>query len=275
MEKSNRFNNSSKLFEVSDNNILTFQGTSKGNQAKWSIGDYWIKRDYLGYESLSEVITSKFLECVDGIDFVKYDFCSIKYNNVIYKDACCSRDFLEHGESLITFGRLLNVDNSFMKSLLKVDGKSRVRFIIDSIESKTGLNTTNYVGRQIYLDSIIKNEDRHLFNLALLEDCNGKFRECPVFDNGGSLLSDTRQYNLDTPLFINLRTVKSKPFNTDFKKQAQLFKGLNVPPLKIDLDKLNSKLSEITYVDDRVLFRALNTLKLGLKEMEGLSWEKV
>lgn len=57
------------MFEVNEDSILTFQGTSKGNQAKWNIDDCWVKRDYLGYESLAEVVTSKFFECVEDLDF--------------------------------------------------------------------------------------------------------------------------------------------------------------------------------------------------------------
>ena len=30
--------------------------TSKGDQRKWKIGDNWYKADYMGYESLSEIL---------------------------------------------------------------------------------------------------------------------------------------------------------------------------------------------------------------------------
>lgn len=36
--------------------------TSKGDQRKWKVGDRWYKADYMGYESLAEVLVSHFLE---------------------------------------------------------------------------------------------------------------------------------------------------------------------------------------------------------------------
>ena len=30
--------------------------TSKGDQRKWKVGDRWYKADYMGYESLAEVL---------------------------------------------------------------------------------------------------------------------------------------------------------------------------------------------------------------------------
>ena len=35
--------------------------TSKGDQRKWKVGDRWYKADYMGYESLAEVLVSHFL----------------------------------------------------------------------------------------------------------------------------------------------------------------------------------------------------------------------
>ena len=36
--------------------------TLKGDQRKWKVGDRWYKADYMGYESLAEVLVSHFLE---------------------------------------------------------------------------------------------------------------------------------------------------------------------------------------------------------------------
>lgn len=36
--------------------------TSKGDQRKWKVEDRWYKVDYMGYESLAEVLVSHFLE---------------------------------------------------------------------------------------------------------------------------------------------------------------------------------------------------------------------
>ena len=36
--------------------------TSKGDQRKWKVDGIWYKADYMGYESLAEVLVSHFLE---------------------------------------------------------------------------------------------------------------------------------------------------------------------------------------------------------------------
>ena len=36
------------------------------------------------------------------------------------------------------------------------------------------------------------NEDRHMHNIAVLMKDDSTYRLCPVFDNGASLLSDTK-----------------------------------------------------------------------------------
>ena len=36
--------------------------TSKGDQRKWRMNDIWYKADYMGYESLSEVLISALLQ---------------------------------------------------------------------------------------------------------------------------------------------------------------------------------------------------------------------
>lgn len=42
--------------------LETVDHTSKGDQRKWKINDIWYKADYMGYESLSEVLISTLLQ---------------------------------------------------------------------------------------------------------------------------------------------------------------------------------------------------------------------
>ena len=46
--------------------------TSKGDQPKWQIDDTWYKADYMGYESLSEVVVSRMLSRSTLDNFVTY-----------------------------------------------------------------------------------------------------------------------------------------------------------------------------------------------------------
>lgn len=41
--------------------------TSKGDQRKWKIENLWYKADYMGYESLAEVLVSKLLDRSDRL----------------------------------------------------------------------------------------------------------------------------------------------------------------------------------------------------------------
>lgn len=42
--------------------------TSKGDQRKWKIENLWYKADYMGYESLAEVLVSKLLDRSDRLN---------------------------------------------------------------------------------------------------------------------------------------------------------------------------------------------------------------
>ena len=42
--------------------LETADHTSKGDQRKWRMNDIWYKADYMGYESLSEVLISALLQ---------------------------------------------------------------------------------------------------------------------------------------------------------------------------------------------------------------------
>lgn len=56
--------------------------TSKGDQRKWEIDGIWYKADYMGYESLAEVLVSRLLKKSSlKYAFVTYDLTKIEYNN--------------------------------------------------------------------------------------------------------------------------------------------------------------------------------------------------
>ena len=58
--------------------------TSKGDQRKWKVGDRWYKADYMGYESLAEVldkeemiIPASFIE--KGRDGISWNICQKRW----------------------------------------------------------------------------------------------------------------------------------------------------------------------------------------------------
>ena len=88
------------------------------------------------------------------------------------------------------------------------------------------------------------NEDRHTHNIAVLMNGAGMFKYCPIFDNGGGLLSDT---TLDYPLgedpFDLIKEVQAKTVSSDFDEQLDASERLYGCNLKFfftkrDADKL-------------------------------------
>ena len=79
--------------------------TSKGDQRKWEIDGIWYKADYMGYESLAEVLVSRLLKKSSlKYAFVTYDLTKIEYNNSSI-NACVSQDFRKEGKIISSVHR--------------------------------------------------------------------------------------------------------------------------------------------------------------------------
>ena len=101
-----------------------------------------------------------------------------------------------------------------------------------------------YLNKLLTIDAVFLNEDRHTHNIAVLMNGEGKFKYCPIFDNGGGLLSDT---TLDYPLgedpFDLIKEVQAKTVSSDFDEQLDASERLYGCNLKFfftkrDADKL-------------------------------------
>ena len=70
-------------------------------------------------------------------------------------------------------------------------------------------------------------EDRHMHNIGVLLDEQGKYHYCPIFDNGCALLSDTRMdYPLEEDIIELIPQVKSKTLSMDFDEQLDAVENL-------------------------------------------------
>lgn len=198
--------------------------SSKGDQIKWFKDDYWIKANTFGYEDIAEYFTSELLGMSDiKTPYVKYGICKINENNKKF-NGCYSMNFLYGGEFLITFARLFD---KYLIDYNKILGDSSIRNrifnTINEIYRITELDVTDYIRDTLTLDAIILNEDRHMNNLAVIYNSyNNKYRLCPIFDNGLSILSDTSDYDYHTSVSIHRRNVKARPFHVKFNKQAEI-----------------------------------------------------
>lgn len=174
--------------EVQKMQRLKSATSSNGNQMKWQCGDFIIKADCLGYESLAEIMACWLLKFVKNFSFeyVVYYPCSVYEEGVFIKNGCFSHNFLNTSEE-ITFGDLLQ-SNLKPFSIAYDDLRE---FLLDETE----IDVKRYVDTVLCLDSITINEDRHFHNLAFLYD--GKYKLAPVFDNGAGCMSDQISYPMN------------------------------------------------------------------------------
>lgn len=201
--------------------------SSKGNQLKWECDDIWYKADYAGYEGLAEYVVSHLLRLsnLNDNEFVLYDLENIVYNEQTFL-GCKSANFLKKGEKLVTLEKLFKerYGTSFYQSVFKIEGVGeRLKFIVKTVEKLTKLNEFGrYFAKLITIDALFLNEDRHMHNIALINDDSGKFKLCPIFDNGACLLSDTTMdYPLTGDAYKLMNKVHSNTFAFDFLEQLE------------------------------------------------------
>lgn len=226
--------------KISNEYIVTQQGTSEGTQIKYKKGDYWYKKDNRGNEGLVEYLVSNFLRYTDleSEEFVMYE-----YGTINGQSGCRSKNFLKHNEELVTLYRLYF--NEYGKDLSQVinemeEMEERIDYVIRFVEKSCGIDIFKYLGKILTVDMIILNEDRHLNNLALIFDGNS-FKPAPIFDNGLSLLTGNQSVNWNFSVSENVKRVIARPFSGNHEKMVKYFgKGLEIETKKA-LEWLNTQ----------------------------------
>lgn len=215
----------SKVFSRTNSN-----SSSKGNIEKYTNGDIWIKGNCLGYESLAEVLSSRVAKAL-GITTVEYFPCLLAVNEYDAVPACYSYKYIPQGYSEISLGRLLQLYGGYDSSDQMYDdfinqptAEARLKWVLKILSS---LNSENWLlkplAKCLWLDSIILNEDRHLFNIVFIsKDLKTDF-QLIYFDYGAALLSDLQAYSINMPVTNAKGKVKAKPFHTRFSKQLEMF----------------------------------------------------
>ena len=82
------------------------------------------------------------------------------------------------------------------------------------------------------VDALIANEDRHLNNIAILEE-NGKYHYCPLFDKGEGLMLDNVKYPFDVETRGLMKHLRAKPFQCRFGTILSAARDLYGAQLKI------------------------------------------
>lgn len=214
------------MVELFENQLKDFsRQSSKGNQLKWENDGIWYKADYTGYEGLAEFIVSQLLKksSLGDEEYITYELENIQYKRSVY-NGVRSENFIKDGEQLITLERLykLKKGTSFLQAVWHFpEVEDRLDFFVNEVVKLTGLEDFGiYLSKMLTIDAFFLNEDRHMHNIAVLMKDDSSYRLCPVFDNGASLLSDTKMdYPLVGDIFEMMDEVKAKTLCSDFDEQ--------------------------------------------------------
>lgn len=228
--------------------------SSKGNQEKWFDIDTnkWYKLDQFGYEALTETLISKLLEKSNIesdtlFSFTHYEMERLKVHGRD-RTGCSSENFLKDGQSIVTLSHLFSRQlGTSLKGKLERLGsdKKRIRYLAEATAEYTGLKEfPQYLTLLFEVDALFLNDDRHLNNIAVIEQ-NGKFKYCPIFDNGAGLLSNVQFSPMDIDPKELIKDVVARPFNTSFTRQINTARSLYGKQLYIPKLTRNDILEEL------------------------------
>lgn len=209
--------------------------SSKGNQEKWFDNELnmWYKLDQFGYEALAETLISELLEKSNIEEDTPFSFVRYKMErlNVHGRDrtGCSSKNFLREGQAIITLSHLFSrqLGTSLKGKLEKLSSdKKRIQYLAEATAEYTNLKEfPQYLTLLFEVDALFLNDDRHLNNIAVIEQ-NGKFDYCPIFDNGAGLLSNTQLFAMDIVPKALIKSIVARPFNTSFTRQINTARAL-------------------------------------------------
>lgn len=249
------------MIKLDDTNLMSFENhSSKGNQLKWKLGDVWYKADYTGYEGLTEYVTSQLLNMtsLSKAEFIKYETEQILYKHTEF-NGCKSYDFIGDDWQIITLERLYKskYNRVFMQDVWKIKNVSdRLVFLVEQVEKLTGIvDFGEYISKMLTIDAFFLNEDRHLHNVAVLMNDEGKMMTCPFFDHGAGLLSDT---TVDYPLGVDaiqlIGEVNGKTVCESFDEAMDEAERLFGRHIKFEFTKRDVKniLDEISLYSDEI-----------------------
>lgn len=218
---------------VSDEKIA--ETSSKGNQEKWydPEANHWYKLDQFGYEALVETVVSRLLEQSNietdtPFTFLRYHMVRLRVHGR-ERSGCASGNFLRPGQALITVNRLLSshLGMPLREKLTRLPSdKKRLAFLAEATAEVTGLTQfPQYLTLLFEADALFCNDDRHLNNIAVVEQ-NGAYSYCPIFDNGAGLLSNTQLSPMDISPPALISALRARPFQTTFTRQMNTARSL-------------------------------------------------
>lgn len=258
------------------------QTSSKGNQNKWFYENVWYKEDGLGYEALAEVLISRLLKKTNVDFFVEYEYEELERNGKLFH-GCRSANFMtEEDDKVISVERLFRSykkEGAARSAVKYADTEERIRHIAKTVEEITGLeHFGSYLRKTLTVDTLFLNEDRHFHNLAVIQKKDGRFRKCPIFDNGAGLFSDVRgDYPLDMDLETCYGKIQAKPFSVDFDEQldaCEILFGNCTFKAWFTMKDVEAVLQEFQGIyQDKILERVRNVMRMQMRKYAYLFYE--
>jgi len=207
--------------------------SSKGNQEKWFDHGRWYKLDQFGYEALTETFTSMLLERSNIERDTPFRFTRYRMERLHVhgreRTGCSSESFLLPSQSIVTLSHLFrqHLGHPLKDELVRLSSdKKRIAYLAEETAAITGLREfPEYLTLLFEIDSLVLNDDRHLNNIAVIEE-NGRYDYCPIFDQGAGFLSNVQFSPMDIAPPALIRELRARPSNTTFNRQLYTAQGL-------------------------------------------------
>ena len=214
--------------------------SSKGNQEKWLDHGRWYKLDQFGYEALTETFTSIILErgSIERDTPFRFTRYRMERLHVHGRDrtGCSSENFLKSGQAIVTLSHLFrqHLGHPLHEALNRLSSdKKRIAYLAEETAAITGLQAfPEYLTLLFEIDSLVLNDDRHLNNIAVIEE-NGHYDYCPIFDQGAGLLSNVQFSPMDIAAPALIRELRARPFHTTFNRQLHAVQSLYGKQLRL------------------------------------------
>lgn len=216
----------------------------------------------LPYEALTETLVSRLLErsSIEQDTPFRFTRYEMERMNVHGRErtGCSSENFLMSGQSIITLSHLFKRTSTVPPRdtlARQTSDKKRIAYLADTTAELTGLELfPQYLTLLFEVDALFLNDDRHLNNIAVLEQ-NGKYDYCPIFDNGAGLLSNVQMSPMDIDPKALIAAQRARPFNTTFNRQVGTVRSLYGHQLlmpKLTRDEIRTELVPLlTYYAER------------------------
>lgn len=236
----------SKVNKITQSWVLS---TVKGNQEKQYLDDgIWLKQDYFPQESISEVLTSQFLEASGEDNFVRYWLGDLPNQSYSYSFTNNELGYLSFVKMLEFLG--VDLDKWLARRYYKATITERFKLVKD-VYMRFGVSEEAFdyeMSRMLKLDFLMMNIDRHLKNFGVLVNYDTKdVMIAPIFDNGLSLgvgIDNVSGFAMVKKALKN--TAKVKPFSRipkrnlsvapyDYYFNFDVVKFLEIHDYRIDL----------------------------------------